>query len=161
MDAQTARRAIEAIERNARNQLRLVEDILDVSRIMTGGLRLDLETIDVATIVAAAAEVVRPAAEAKHIELRLALPQDCVSAADPVRLQQIIWNLASNAVKFTPEGGRVDLSVRRTAGRVTIEVTDTGAGIDATFLPHVFDRFRQFDGSKTRRHGASGSAFRS
>jgi CheY-like chemotaxis protein len=104
----------------------------------------------------AAVDVIRPAAEAKRIDLRLALGDARVISADPARLQQVVWNLVSNAVKFTPDGGRVDLSVRQTRRTVTIEVADTGVGIDPDFLAHVFDRFRQFDGATTRRRGGLG-----
>lgn len=133
-----------------------MEDLLDVSRIISGNLRLDLQPTEVALVVGGAVEVVRPAAEAKQIELRLALATECIVAADAARLQQVIWNLVSNAVKFTPGGGRIDLTVRTAEGSAVIEVADTGAGIDPEFLPHVFNRFRQFDGSSTRRQGGLG-----
>ncbi len=156
LDAATSRRAIDAIERNARHQTRLVDDILDVSRIIGGRLRLDIQPTEVATVVGLAVDVVRPAAEAKHINLCLALGDAGMIAADAARLQQVVWNLVSNAVKFTPEGGQIDISVRRRQGNIAIVVTDTGVGIAPAFLPHVFDRFRQFDGATTRRQGGLG-----
>ncbi|HEX4448193.1 MAG TPA: ATP-binding protein [Polyangiaceae bacterium] len=156
LDTAAMRRAIDSIDRNARAQARLVEDILDVSRITAGNLRLDTQPTDAAAVVRAAVDVVGPAAEAKQIDLRLALADACVVSTDAARLQQIVWNLVSNAVKFTPERGRIDVSVERTQAGVTIEVADTGAGIDPDFLPHVFDRFRQYDGSTTRRKGGLG-----
>ncbi len=156
LDAATSRRAIDAIERNAKHQARLVDDILDVSRIIGGRLRLDIQPTELATVVGLAVDVVRPAAEAKHINLRLALGDAGVIAADAARLQQVVWNLVSNAVKFTPDGGQIDLSVRRTQGNIAITVTDTGMGIAPDFLPHVFDRFRQFDAATTRRQGGLG-----
>jgi signal transduction histidine kinase/CheY-like chemotaxis protein len=157
VDPTVAEHAIEAIHRNARAQAKLVEDILDVSRIIGGNLRLEISAVNVASAVATAVDVFRPAAYAKRIELDLALEESCVISSDAARLQQIIWNLVSNAVKFTPEGGRIQVSVKRVRGpRIAIEVNDTGAGIPAAFLPHVFERFRQLDGSTTRRHGGLG-----
>jgi len=156
-DTVLAKRGIEAIERNARIQTRLVEDTLDVSRIVSGKLKLDLEPVDVETIVAAAVDVMRGAAEAKQVELDVSFKGICRVNADPGRLQQVVWNLVSNAVKFTSEGGRIDVSVHcaATAG-VVIAVQDTGVGIPPDFLPRAFDRFRQLDGSTTRRQGGLG-----
>ena len=154
--AAMAERGIEAIERNARIQARLIEDVLDVSRIVSGKLELDLSAVEVASAVRAAVDVVRAAADAKKVHLHVDVEDVCVISADPTRLQQVVWNLVSNAVKFTPEGGRVDVSVRASGGRAVLEVRDTGAEIPPEFLPRVFDRFRQLDGSTTRRHGGLG-----
>lgn len=153
-DAQT--RALESIERNARAQARLVEDLLEVSRIVTGKLRLDVRPCDLAAIVDSALQVVRPAAVAKRIRLRADVRvRPAMTSGDPDRLQQIIWNLLSNAVKFTRVGGGVDLMLRREDGFV-VTVRDTGIGIDRGFLPHVFEPFRQADGSASREHSGLG-----
>jgi len=150
-------KGLDVITRNATAQTKIVEDILDVSRIISGKLRLELRPTDPEAVARAALEVVRPAAEFKKIELELrvegAIPQ---IASDPDRLQQVIWNLLSNAVKFTPRGGRVELLITRVDGEVRIEVSDTGAGIEPSFLPYIFERFRQADSSTSRRHGGLG-----
>lgn len=152
-----AKKALSTIERNARSQNQLIDDILDVSRIITGKLRLDVQAVDLSNIITAAIDAARPAAEAKNIRLQMLLdPQAGPISGDPDRLQQIIWNLLSNAVKFTPKGGRVQVRLERVNSHVEIVVSDTGRGIEAEFLPHVFDRFRQSDGSMTRRHGGLG-----
>ncbi|HEX5707767.1 MAG TPA: response regulator [Pyrinomonadaceae bacterium] len=149
--------ALEAIERNARLQARLIDDLLDISRIVSGKLRLEWEPIDLSMIAKAAAETVRATASAKSITLDLRLPEEPVVVyGEQVRLQQIVWNLLSNAVKFTPPGGRVTLDLGRESGEARLVVEDTGAGITPEFLPHVFDRFRQADGSTTRQHGGLG-----
>ncbi|HEX8475555.1 MAG TPA: ATP-binding protein [Pyrinomonadaceae bacterium] len=150
-------RALETIERNARAQAQIIEDLLDVSRIVTGRLRLDFRPVNIGVVIEAAIESVRPAAEAKGIHINLHLnhafePLLC----DEARLQQVMWNLLSNAVKFTPVGGSVTVSLRHVDSRVLVSVTDTGQGVSAEFLPFIFDRFRQADGSKTRRHGGLG-----
>ncbi len=148
---------LEVIERNARAQAKIIEDLLDVSRIISGKLQLELKPSSIPEIVEAAMAGIRPEAESKHIALRHQvegpLPQIEV---DPTRLQQIVWNLLSNAVKFTPKGGQVSVAVRRAAGKVQISVRDTGDGIKPEFLPFVFDRFRQADASTTRSHGGLG-----
>ncbi|HEU4406959.1 MAG TPA: ATP-binding protein [Polyangiaceae bacterium] len=150
-------KALEVIERNAAAQAQLIDDLLDVSGIIAGKLRLEPRPIDVAAAVGAAAEAVRPAAEAKALRFEADLdPSAGPVAGDAVRLQQIAWNLLSNAVKFTPRGGRVRARVARRGGHVELRVEDTGEGIPAAFLPHVFERFRQRDGSTTRRHGGLG-----
>ncbi len=156
-------RAIETIERNALAQARLVNDILDVSRIITGRLRIEPRRIDPAPSITAALDALRPAAAARQIQLHEALEIDGLQMlVDPDRLQQIVWNLVSNAVKFTAPGGKVRVAARVTGdpadgpGRLEIEVADTGAGIDPAFLPFVFDRFRQADASTTRHHGGLG-----
>lgn len=151
-----AQRGLEAIERNARIQARLVEDVLDVSRIMSGKLHLDVSTVEVASIVSSAVEIIRPAAYSKSVDIFLMVEDVCMISGDAARLQQVVWNLVSNAVKFTPAGGRVDVGVHRRGAHAVIEVRDSGAGIPADFLPHVFDRFRQLDGSTSRRQGGLG-----
>jgi PAS domain S-box-containing protein len=149
-------RALESIERNARVQARLVEDLLEVSRIVTGKLRLDVRPTDLAAIVESALQVMRPAAVAKRIRLRADLrARPAMTSGDPDRLQQVIWNLLSNAVKFTPVGGDVDVTLRREEGFV-LTIRDTGIGIDRRFLPHVFEPFRQADGTASREHGGLG-----
>ena len=150
-------KALETIERNARAQAELIEDILDVSRIIAGKLRIEITPVDLQSIVDVAVDAVRPAAEAKTItfDCRIdALPAQFTG--DAVRLQQAIWNLLSNAVKFTPAGGRVELDVTADGKQVVVEVRDTGCGIAAAFKPYVFDRFRQLDSSSKRTHGGLG-----
>ncbi|MGH9966273.1 MAG: CHASE domain-containing protein [Pyrinomonadaceae bacterium] len=152
-----ASRALETIRRNAKAQSQIIDDILDVSRIITGKLYLDLHPIDLAPIVEAAVNVVRPTAEAKGVLIETELDsQPTVVTGDSSRLQQVIWNLLSNAIKFTPSGGRVHLGVNDIGSQVEIRVTDTGQGISREFLPFVFDRFRQADSTSTRRHGGIG-----
>ena len=149
--------AIETIARSARVQARLVDDLLDVSRLIGGKLRLELRDVDIAEVVGEAVAVVRPAADAKTIQLEAVInPTADTIAADPDRLQQIVWNLLSNAIKFTPSGGRVAVTLERTDTLVEIVVRDSGSGIPAEFLPHVFERFRQGDGGSQRRHGGLG-----
>jgi PAS domain S-box-containing protein len=149
-------KGLSVIVRNAKAQARIIEDILDVSRIITGKLRLELRPLEVAQVVRAAVEVVRPAAEARHIDVELALGEGIVVSGDPDRLQQVVWNLLSNAIKFTPHEGRVRVTVRPLGGSVEIAVTDSGRGISQDFLPYVFDRFRQADSSMSRGHGGLG-----
>ena len=155
-DAPT-RRAVESIERNAHAQLVLINDLLDVSRVISGKLRLDMKTVDIAGVITAAVDAVRPAARGREIELGVSIaPLRLEVTGDSDRLQQIVWNLLSNAVKFTPRGGRVDVTVEEPRGAVQVTVRDTGIGIDPAFLPFVFDRFRQADSSTTRAHGGLG-----
>jgi signal transduction histidine kinase/CheY-like chemotaxis protein len=150
-------RALEIVERNAQSQKKLIDDLLDISRIITGKLRLDVQPVDLASVVAAAVDALRPTAEAKAIRLQPLLdPQAGPVSGDTDRLQQVVWNLLSNAIKFTPRGGRVQVRLERINSHVEIVVSDTGRGISADFLPHVFDRFRQADGTTTRRHGGLG-----
>lgn len=150
-------RALEVIERNARAQKQLIEDLLDVSRIITGKLRLDLGPVDLTEIVENCGDTVRPATEAKDVTLEIISAQRSVPVSgDPARLQQILWNLLSNAVRFTPQGGRVTIELEQLNGHARISVKDTGIGINPEFLPYVFDRFRQADGSFTREHGGLG-----
>ncbi|HEX8719571.1 MAG TPA: PAS domain S-box protein [Pyrinomonadaceae bacterium] len=156
-DAEATRRAVETIERNARAQRQIVEDVLDVSRIITGKLRLDARPVEVRAVLQEAVETVRPAAEAKGVFLSTLLGAEVGEApADPDRLRQVFWNLLSNAVKFTQRGGRVEVELRRERAQAVVRVGDTGAGIAPDFLPHVFDRFRQADMGTTRQHGGLG-----
>ncbi|WP_437751183.1 ATP-binding protein [Sorangium sp. So ce1389] len=150
--------AIKVIERNARAQTQLIEDLLDVSRITSGKLRMEATPVEPLSVVESALDVVQPAAEAKQLRLERALERGAplTVVADPGRLQQIVWNLLSNAVKFTPEGGTVRTSLRRAGKLVEISVEDSGRGIPADFLPHVFERFRQADASATREHAGLG-----
>jgi PAS domain S-box-containing protein len=157
LDAETSRRALEAIERNAKSQRQIVEDVLDVSRIITGKLRLDVREIQPALLIDTAIEAVRPAAEAKGVRIQKIMDAGAGRlTGDPSRLQQVFWNLLSNAVKFTPKGGRVTVRLERTSSHLEISVSDTGQGISAEFLPFVFDRFRQADSTTTRKHGGLG-----
>lgn len=150
-------RAVETIYRNAKSQTQLVADLLDVSRIISGKLRLDVRTVDLISIVDAAIDSIRPAAEAKSIRLQMMLdPAAGPISGDADRLQQIVWNLLTNAVKFTPKGGRIQVKLQRVDSHVEIVVSDSGVGISKEFLPHVFDRFRQADASTTRIHGGLG-----
>lgn len=157
LDAESRDHAIEVIERNALAQKQIIEDILDVSRVITGKLKLNLSPLDLTTVVDAALDAVRPALEAKAIEIvREVDPKVRIVVGDSDRLQQVIWNLLSNAAKFTPNGGMVELCLKQTPVNIQIQVRDTGPGIDAEFLPYVFERFRQADGSTTRTHGGLG-----
>jgi PAS domain S-box-containing protein len=150
-------RALETIERNLKAQHRLIEDLLDVSRIITGKMRLDVRPVPLSSIIQATLESVRPTAEAKGVRLQVILdPRSHTISGDPDRLQQVVWNLLSNAIKFTPKGGRVQLRLERVNSNVQIIISDTGAGIDPEFLPFVFERFRQQDGSRARLHGGLG-----
>jgi PAS domain S-box-containing protein len=145
------------IERNARVQTQLIEDLLDMSRIISGKLRLDVQSVDLIPVIEAAIETVKPAADAREIRLHKVLdPLAGPIMGDPARLQQIIWNLLSNALKFTPRQGRVQITLERVNSHVEITVSDTGLGIKPEFLPHLFERFRQADASTTRQHGGLG-----
>ncbi|MDQ4120940.1 MAG: PAS domain S-box protein [Acidobacteriota bacterium] len=149
--------AIETINRNAISQAQLIDDLLDITRIITGKLRLNVRDVDLASIISSALQTVRPAAEAKNITLDAQIySSPAVFSGDPERLQQIVWNLLSNAVKFTPKGGRVAIKLESRGSHYNITVTDTGEGIDPDFLPFVFDRFRQADMSSTRKQGGLG-----
>jgi PAS domain S-box-containing protein len=157
LDEATSIHALETVERNAKAQAQLIEDLLDVSRIITGNLRLNVRPIDLVPVIEAAIDAVRPAIEAKSIELQTELdPLTGPVSGDPARLQQVIWNLLANAVKFTSRNGRVKIQLGRVDSHVEIIVSDTGQGITTDFLPYVFDRFRQADGSTTRMHGGLG-----
>jgi signal transduction histidine kinase len=157
LDPSATERAMEAIERSATTQAQIVDDLLDVARIVRGRLKLDVREADLGGAVEAAAETVRPAANAKGIGLEIDIEEGAGAVrGDPARLQQVVWNLLANAIKFTPSGGRVEVRVRRLPDRVRLEVRDDGAGIEPDFLPHVFERFRQGDSSPTRAHGGLG-----
>jgi signal transduction histidine kinase/ActR/RegA family two-component response regulator len=150
-------RALETIERNARSQAQLIDDLLDISRIITGKIRLNVRTVELLPVIEAAIDTVRPAADAKSIHLRAVLdPAAGPVLGDSERLQQIVWNLLSNAIKFTPKQGRIQVCLQRINSHVEIVVVDTGQGISVEFLPHVFERFRQADGSITRSFGGLG-----
>ncbi|HXM35833.1 MAG TPA: response regulator, partial [Pyrinomonadaceae bacterium] len=150
-------RAFETIERNARSQSQLIDDLLDVSRIITGKLSIDLRPVVLSKVIEAVLESVRPSFEGKGIEVETAFDSGpSLVSGDANRLQQIFWNLFTNAVKFTPEGGRILVALKKLDGDVEASVSDTGVGIDPEFLPFIFDRFRQADGSTTRRHGGLG-----
>ena len=148
---------LEVIDRNAKEQAKLIEDILDTSRIITGKLRLDFQPVDLSGVIAAAVESIRLMAEAKGIRINLIIsPSRGLVSGDPSRLQQMVWNLLTNALKFTDRGGSVEVRLDREGSRFRLRIMDTGAGIPPDFLPHVFDRFRQADGSISRRHGGLG-----
>lgn len=157
LDATTTARAIETIDRNAKSQAQLIEDILDVSRMITGKLHLNNEPVDIATVINAAIDSVQLAIDSKELHLEVTLdPSARHTVGDTSRLQQIVWNLLANAIKFTPAGGRIEIKVERAAGNLRISVSDTGQGIGESFLPFIFDRFRQADGTTTRQHGGLG-----
>ncbi|HJT66674.1 MAG TPA: PAS domain S-box protein [Pyrinomonadaceae bacterium] len=157
VDQDSAMHAIDVIERNAWAQKQIIEDILDVSRVITGKLQLHLARVDLVSVVNAALDAVRPAFDAKQIKVKTNYQEGLkIVAGDPDRLQQVVWNLLSNASKFTPAGGSVGISIRQDQNYAQIEISDTGPGIAAEFLPHVFERFRQADGSTTRTHGGLG-----
>jgi signal transduction histidine kinase len=154
---ETMRKAIASIARNARAQTRVIADLIDVSRIVTGKLNIRFDPVDLRTVVEHAADVVRSAAQTKNITLQMDVPGAvCLVNGDRDRLQQVIWNLLSNAVKFTPARGRIAVALTPEDSVFEVAVTDSGVGIPASFLPHVFDRFRQADGSTTREHGGLG-----
>jgi PAS domain S-box-containing protein len=156
-DEEVRRSALQSIERNAKMQARIVDDVLDVARVITGKLHVESRPVELTPIISAAVETIRPAASAKAITLTTSLDADAgVVAGDPDRLQQIFWNLISNAIKFTPERGRVEVRLARVGEYVEVTVGDTGMGISEQFLPHVFERFRQSDSSRTRAHGGLG-----
>lgn len=156
-DPEKALRGVEVIERNARIQTQLISDLLDISRIVTGKMRLDVQRVELPTVIEAALESVRPAAEARGVRLQTAIEPIIEPVyGDPARLQQVIWNLVSNGVKFTPKGGRVQIVLARVNSHVEIRVSDTGQGIAPEFLPFMFERFRQADSSAAREHGGLG-----
>ena len=157
LDGESSKHALGVIERNAWAQKQIIEDILDVSRVITGKLQLNLSPVDLVAVVDGALDAVRPAMEAKEITIETFIDSSLrMISGDPDRLQQVIWNVLSNAAKFTPSRGKVEISVSQNSGQVQIQVKDNGPGIDPTFLPHVFERFRQADGSTTRTHGGLG-----
>jgi CheY-like chemotaxis protein len=157
LDANTARRAVEVIERNARTQMQLIDDLLDTSRMVAGKLRLDVRPVDLRAVVEAAVDTIRPATQAKGVRIEGHTGErPVVVSGDPDRLQQVVWNLLSNAIRFTPAGGRIDVWLDEHQGQEQIRVVDTGSGIKPEFLPHVFERFRQADASSSRVHSGLG-----
>jgi PAS domain S-box-containing protein len=156
MSAEVTARALETIERNAKLQTQLIDDLLDVARILRGKLKLEMKTVDLAFVIEAAIETVQSAAEAKNISIHTDFPVIGQVRGDEGRLQQVVWNLLTNAVKFTPAGGRVDIRLLQVERWAHIQVTDTGMGIDVDFLPHIFESFRQEDTSVTRQYGGLG-----
>ncbi|OAI56325.1 hypothetical protein AYO49_04545 [Verrucomicrobiaceae bacterium SCGC AG-212-N21] len=157
LDPGELEQAVEVIDRNVRAQQHIIEDLLDMNRILSGKVRMDVQRVDVGPILHAAVESVRPSALAKGVELNAIIGSSShLVLGDAHRLQQVFWNLLSNAIKFTPKGGRVEASVQRVNSHFEISVTDTGIGIDPAFLPYVFDRFRQADASVSRVHTGLG-----
>ena len=157
LDADGTSHAVEVIERNAAAQRQIIEDLLDVSRIITGKLRINTQPVDLLLIIHAAIDAVRPAAEAKEIRISTHIEApDSIVRADSERLQQVLWNLLANAVKFTPAGGTVDLYLEQHGSLAQIRIEDSGPGVPAEFLPRIFERFSQADGSSTRKHGGLG-----
>jgi signal transduction histidine kinase/ActR/RegA family two-component response regulator len=157
IDAEASQRAMDAIVRNANAQVQMIDDLLDVSRVVAGKMRLDVRSVDLRTVVEDALDAVRPAAEGKGIRLQPVLdPRAGPITGDPARLQQVLWNLLMNAVKFTGKGGRIQVHLQRINSHVEVVVSDTGRGIDPDLLPFIFDRFRQADSSSTRSHGGLG-----
>jgi signal transduction histidine kinase/CheY-like chemotaxis protein len=157
LDSAVAQRALLNIERNAKTQAHLVNDLLDASRIVAGKLELNLQPVELISVVESAVDTVRPAVEAKKIRLKMVLePWVSPFSGDPDRLKQVVWNLLSNAIKFTPPEGRIEVRLERVEDKALITVSDTGQGISPEFLPYVFDRFRQADGSTRRVHGGLG-----
>jgi PAS domain S-box-containing protein len=157
LDDVAAKRALEIIGRNARAQRQLIDDLLDTSRIITGKMRLEVRPVELRSLIEIVVDTVRPAADARNIHIQTVLdPLISPISGDPQRLQQIIWNLLTNAIKFTPKGGSVEVRLGRIESHVELAISDTGQGIEPEFLPHVFDRFLQSDSSSTRRHGGLG-----
>ncbi len=157
VDPEDLREGLEVIDRNARMQTQIVEDLLDISRVISGNLRLDVQRVNLLDVINAAIATATPAAEAKGVRVKKVLdPLAGQVSGDPARLQQVIWNLLTNAVKFTPKGGHVKVLLERVNSHVELSISDTGIGIKPEFLPHVFERFRQEDSSTTRRHGGLG-----
>jgi signal transduction histidine kinase len=157
VDADGTARALDVIHRNATAQVRMIDDLLDTARITSGKLRLESQSVDLARIAVAAVDVVAPTAAAKGVAIETALGEGAMLMhGDPDRLQQIVWNLVANAIKFTPSGGRVTIGLARAGDFLTLSVTDTGPGISAEFLPQLFERFQQADPSSNRRHAGLG-----
>jgi signal transduction histidine kinase len=157
LDEATKTRAVETIDRNAKSQAQIIEDILDVSRMITGKLHLNNEPVDIASVINAAIDSVQLAVDSKDLRLEVTVdPSARHTLGDANRLQQVVWNLLANAIKFTPSGGRIEVRVERAGEDVQILVSDTGQGIGPDFLPFIFDRFRQADGTTTRQHGGLG-----
>nr|MBA3652207.1 response regulator [Chthoniobacterales bacterium] len=157
MNQETVQEGIEVIDRNVRLQTQLIEDLLDMSRIISGKVRLDVQRVDLAELINNAVETVTPAADSKQVCLeRIVDPLAGPVSGDPGRLQQVLWNLLTNAIKFTPKGGKIQIILERVNSHVEISVADSGVGISSDFLPHLFERFSQADASTTRRHGGLG-----
>ena len=157
LDDEGSTRALGTIERNTKALAQIIDDLLDVSRIISGKLRLDVSPIELEPVVAAALDTIRPASDAKSIDLQVSLdPSVGTISGDPNRLQQVVWNLLSNAIKFTPRGGHVEVRLEPVESSACITVTDSGEGISQDFLPYIFDRFRQADSTFTRLHGGLG-----
>jgi signal transduction histidine kinase len=156
-DPAAVREGIEVIDRNVRLQTQLIEDLLDVSRIISGKVRLDVQVVDLSELINSAIESVRPAADAKRLRLEQVIdPSAGPVSGDPARLQQVLWNLLTNAIKFTPKEGKIHVMLERINSHVELSVVDTGEGISPEFLPHLFERFSQSDASTTRKHGGLG-----
>jgi signal transduction histidine kinase len=156
-DAETISEGISVIDRNVRLQTQLIDDLLDMSRIISGKLRLDVQAVNMADVIDSAIESVTPAMKAKEIRLEKIVDSSAVSVSgDPGRLQQVLWNILTNAIKFTPKNGRIDVLAERVDSHLEIRVSDSGAGMTAEFLPYVFERFKQADPSTTRKHGGLG-----
>jgi signal transduction histidine kinase/CheY-like chemotaxis protein len=154
---ETIQKAVTSIVKNARAQTRVIEDLVDVSRIVTGKMRLTFQPLEMRSVVSSAVESMETVANAASVHIEQIIPHDsCFVMGDRDRLQQVLWNLLSNGVKFTPQGGTVSIALSRQNGKIQVVVSDTGIGISPSFLPHVFDRFRQADGSLTREHGGLG-----
>ena len=156
LDPRKTKQAVDAIERNAQAQAKIVDDILDLARGMGGNLRLEMKPCDLVAVVNRAVEAVSPGAVGKMVRVDVRAPEPVPIVGDPNRLQQVVWNLMSNALKFTPSGGSVTVDIAATEGHAELQVSDTGVGIPAAFLPYVFDKFRQADASTTRQHGGLG-----
>jgi signal transduction histidine kinase len=157
LDKEGVTHAVEVIERNAAAQRQIIEDLLDVSRIVTGKLRINTQPVDLLLIIHDSIDAVRPAGEAKEIKITTHVQApDLIVRADTERLQQVLWNLLANAVKFTPSRGAIDVFLKRRDSFAEIVIEDSGPGIPADFLPRIFDRFSQADGSSTRKHGGLG-----
>jgi signal transduction histidine kinase len=156
LDGAGFERALDTIERNAKAQAQIVDDLLDLARMASDQLRLDVQTLDLAEVLEQSVDAVRPLAEAKRIDLRTAVSGGCSVSGDPYRFQQVVWNLLTNAIKFTPEGGRIEVDLARRGPVAELAVKDTGDGIDPEFLPYVFDRFRQAEQGRAGRLGGLG-----
>ena len=157
VDRDAFNKGADIVERSAKAQLQIIEDLLDSARIITGKLRINTQPVDLLLIIHAAIDAVRPAAEAKEIRISTHIEApDSIVRADSERLQQVLWNLLANAVKFTPAGGTVDLYLEQHDSLAEIRIEDSGPGVPAEFLPRIFERFSQADGSSTRKHGGLG-----
>jgi signal transduction histidine kinase len=155
-DEAAQRHAVDVIVRSATTQTQLVEDLLDLSRLVTGGMKLTFEACDLGAIVQEALDTVRPAAHAKGTTVSTTIASGITILCAPERLRQVVWNLAMNAIKFTPTGGHIDITVARTGDRADVVLRDTGVGISPDVLPHIFEPFRQEDSSTVRGHGGLG-----